>query len=213
MADEIKLPDIVKEYLENHSELIEYPDAFLEAVQEDLAPMYVGQFTKVLTACGIDFDLNKIYPQYTDIRIFDFENAAKISLNSYKYLNQTRQLINLKEPITPDIFENIAEHAMVDNLVFLNKHISADIYQIKLGLWIDIDKNSSYGGYIFGRIDFYDQSGIKITDAILDVSQDEYLFGVDIPDLGYAINLNKAKIELNKAIKHIEYLAKYFQDK
>ena len=212
MADEIKLPDIVKEYLENHSELIEYPDVLLQAVQEDLAPMYVGQFTKTLHSCGIDFDLNKLYPQYYHIRLFDLENPNKI-LPIIKYLNQAYQQIDLKEPISPVIFEKIADHAMVDNLIFLNKHISADIYQIKLGLWIDIDKNSSYGGYIFGRIDFYDQSGVKITDAILDVSQDEYLFGVEIPDLGYAINLNKAEIELNKAVKCIDYLAKYFQDK
>ena len=212
MADEIKLPDIVKEYLENHSELIEYPDVLLQAVQEDLAPMYVGQFTKTLHSFGIDFDLNKLYPQYYHIRLFDLENPNKI-LPIIKYLNQAYQQIDLKEPISPVIFEKIADHAMVDNLIFLNKHISADIYQIKLGLWIDIDKNSSYGGYIFGRIDFYDQSGVKITDAILDISQDEYLFGVEIPDLGYAINLNKAEIELNRAIKCIDYLAKYFQDK
>lgn len=212
MADEIKLPDIVKEYLENHSELIEYPDVLLQAAQEDLAPAYLGQFTKTLHSCGIDFDLNKLYPQYYDVRVFDIENSDKI-LPIIKYLNQAYNIIDLKEPISPVIFEKIADHAMVDNLSFLRKHLSSDIYQIKVGLSIDSDVQSSFRGYIFGRIDFYDQSGVKITDTILDVSQDEYLFGVDIPDLGYAINLNKAKIELNQATKRIEYLAKYFQDK
>lgn len=212
MAEEIKLPHIVKDYLENHAELIEYPNVLLQAAQEDLAPAYLGQFTKTLYSCGIDFDLNKIYPQYYDIRFFDLENSDKI-LPIVKYLNQAYQIINLKEPINPDIFEKIADHAMVDNLSFLRKYLSSDIYGIKVGLHVDRDVQSSFRGYIFGRIDFYDQSGAKITDAILDVSQDEYLFGVDIPDLGYAINLNKAKIELNEAIKRIEYLAKYFQDK
>lgn len=102
---------------------------------------------------------------------------------------------------------------MVDNLSFLRKYLSSDIYQIKVGLHVDREVQSSFRGYIFARIDFYDASGVKITDAILDVSYDEYLFGVEIPDLGYAINLKKAKIELTKALKNIEYLAKYFQDK
>lgn len=211
MAEEIKLPYTVKDYLEKHAELIEYPDVLLQAAQEDIAPAYLGQFTKTLHSCGIDFDLNKLYPQYYDVRVFDIENSDKI-LPIIKYLNQAYNIIDLKEPISPAIFEKIADHAMVDNLSFLRKYLSSDIYQIKVGLYIDRDVQSSFHGYIFGRVDFYDQFGVKITDAILDVSQDEYLFGVDIPDLGYAINLNKAKIELNQATKHIEYLAKYFKE-
>ena len=211
MAEEIKLPDIVKDYLEKHSELIESPNILLEEAQEDLAPAYLGQFTKILYKCGIGFDLDKVYPQYDDIRFFDLENSDKI-LPIIKYLNQAYQIIDLKEPISPVTFEEIADHAMLDNLVFLRKNLSSDIYQIKVGLYVDRDVQSSYRGYIFGKIDFYDRSGVKITDAFLDVSQDEYLFGVDIPDLGYAINLTKAKMVLNKAIRNIEYLAKYFQD-
>lgn len=205
------LPDIVKDYLEKHAELIEYPDVLLQAAQEDIAPAYFGQFTKTLHSCGIDFDLNKLYPQYYDVRVFDIENSDKI-LPIITYLNQAYQQIDLKEPVTPIVFENITDHAMVDNLVFLRKNLSSDIYQIKVGLQVNRDAKSSYYGYIFGRIDFYDKSGVKLTDAFLDVSQDEYLFGVDIPDLGYAINLNKAKIELNQAIKRIEYLARYFKE-
>lgn len=212
MAEEIKLIDIVKEYLENHSELIESPDSLLEEVQEDLAPAYLGQFTKILYSCGIGFDLTKIYPQYDDIRFFDIENPYKI-LPIIKYLNQAFKLIDLKEPINPATFEKIADHAMVDNLVFLRKNLSSDIYQIKVGLYVDRDVQSSYRGYIFARIDFYDSLGVKITDAFLDVTYSENLFGVDIPDLGYAINLQKAKIALNKAIHNIQYLAKHFQDK
>ena len=202
----------VKEYLENHAELIETPNILLEEIQEDFAPADLGQFTKILYSCGIEFDLDKIYPQYDDIRFFDLENPDKI-LPIITYLRQAYTVIDLKEPINPTTFQKIADHAMVDNLFFLRKNLSSDIYQIKAGLHVDRDVQSAYHGYIFGRIDFYDRLGVKITDAFLDMSRyEQYLFGVDIPDLGYAVNLNKAIIQLNKSINNIQYLAKYLKE-
>ena len=212
MADEIKLPDIVKDYLEDHPELIEYPNALLQAVQEDMAPFYVGQFAKVLYDCGIDFDLNKLYPQYNQIRVFDIENFVKILPSINKYFMQIKNIIDLKEPISPEIFEKITEHAMIDNLLFLRKKIPIDIYHIQTSLRVDRDENSSYRGYIYAEITFYDMAGIKVTDAFLDVTYSENLFGVLIPGLGYAINMDKVRIALNKAIHNIQYLAKYFKE-
>ena len=212
MADEIKLPDIVKDYLEDHPELIEYPNALLQSVQEDMAPFYVGQFAKVLYDCSIDFDLNKLYPQYNQIRVFDIENFVKILPSINKYFMQIKNVIDLKEPISPEIFEKIAEHAMSDNLLFLRKRIPVDIHQIQTSFRVDRDENSSYRGYIYVEIAFYDMAGIKITDAFLDVTYSENLFGVLIPDLGYAINVDKARIALNKAVHNIQYLAKYFKE-
>ena len=202
----------VQTFIEQNVDLIDNDlDACLSLAQDELNPYSVAELCRILHSANIQINLDKLYPEYDEYRIFDLDRPENLpQLQTVLDKATFTTVLDQNTPITPDIFSKIHDHAYTQDLWFTFKKISTPIHRIQASLRIDKDFYSSYRNTFFGDIKFYDASDFCICVATLDI--DYNLFGVYLPEVGYALNLDAAQKKLNKTLNDIVYLNNYFRN-
>ena len=205
--------EAIKLFLRDNKNLINDPEQLVIKAQEDLeSPFYVNALIEVLNNSHIDFNTEVLYPEFTEIRAFDYPTKSYLN-----YFKQIASEVHLLDPIRPETFELIKQHANCDDLwfkVYPSYDKKSDIYTIKSHLMMETSKDDSYCYYMYGKLDFCDRKGAILADAVIDVAKNnnQYLFGIWLPNLGYAINLDKAYKKLGTEFYNIKYLNQLLRD-
>lgn len=208
-----KVSQTIRYFLNQNKYLVNNPEQLVEEAQDwDLSPIYINELVNMLLTSHIDFNADVLYPQFDDIRAFDYPTKSYLD-----YFKSIQSEVHLSEPIRPETFQLIKYHANCDDLWFKTYPSFTklcDIWTIKSHLMMETSKDDSFCYYMYGKLDFCDRRGAVLADALIDPTKNnnQFLFGVWLPNLGYAINYDKAYDKLKKEVNNIKYLAQLLKD-